>query len=104
MLDGAGNPWMRADIAVRGDRIVFVGDARAAGVEARETVDASALLLTPGFWDVHSHADLDGPEGKRALPLLYQGVTTIVLGVDGQGTNEIGSISCAQRWMPPCPT
>jgi N-acyl-D-amino-acid deacylase len=92
VLDGAGNPWIRADVAIRQDRIVFVGDARAAGVEARETVDVSGLLVTPGLWDVHSHADLETTEGKRALPLLYQGVTTIVLGIDGQGTNEIDSI------------
>ena len=39
VLDGAGNPWVRADLAIREDRIVFIGDARAAGVEARETVD-----------------------------------------------------------------
>ncbi|HLE70709.1 MAG TPA: D-aminoacylase, partial [Vicinamibacteria bacterium] len=92
ILDGAGNPWVRADIAIREDRIVFVGDARVAGVEARETFDVSGLLVTPGLWDVHSHADLDTTEGKRALPLLYQGVTTVVLGIDGQGKNEIGSI------------
>lgn len=92
VLDGAGNPWIRADVAIREDRIVFIGDARAAGVEARETVDVSGLLVTPGLWDVHSHADLDTTEGKRALPLLYQGVTTVVLGIDGLGTNEIDSI------------
>src|SRR3990172_8779130 len=92
VLDGAGNPWIRADVAIRADRIVFIGDARAAGVEARETIDVSGLLVTPGLWDVHSHADLDTIEGKRALPLLYQGVTTVVLGIDGQGTNEIDSI------------
>jgi N-acyl-D-amino-acid deacylase len=92
VLDGAGNPWVRADVAIRGDLIVFVGDARAAELEARETVDVSGLLVTPGFWDVHSHADLDTPEGRRALPLLYQGVTTVVLGIDGQGTNELRAV------------
>jgi N-acyl-D-amino-acid deacylase len=92
VLDGAGNPWIPADVAIRGDRIVFVGNARAAGVEAQETVDVSGLLLTPGFWDVHSHADLETPEGKRALPLLYQGVTTVLLGVDGLGTSDVGAI------------
>jgi N-acyl-D-amino-acid deacylase len=92
VLDGAGNPWIRADVAVLEDRIVFIGDARAAGVEARETVDVGGLLVTPGLWDVHSHADLDTTEGGRALPLLYQGVTTVVLGIDGQGTNEIASV------------
>lgn len=92
VLDGAGNPWIPADVAIQGDRIVFVGNARAGGVEARETLDVSGLLLTPGFWDVHSHADLETSEGKRALPLLYQGVTTVVLGADGLGTNDLGAI------------
>jgi N-acyl-D-amino-acid deacylase len=92
VLDGAGNPWIRADVAIRGDRIVFVGDARAAGVDAKETVDVADLLVTPGFWDVHSHIDLESTEGKQALPLLYQGITTVVLGIDGQGTNAIRSL------------
>ncbi len=56
LLDGAGNPWIHADVAIREERIVFIGDARAAGVEARETVDVGGLLVTPGLWDVHSHA------------------------------------------------
>jgi N-acyl-D-amino-acid deacylase len=90
VLDGGGNPFVRADVAIRGDRIVFVGDARAAGVEAKETVDVSGLLLTPGFWDVHSHADLDTTEGRRALPLLHQGVTTVVLGIAVNALRYVG--------------
>jgi N-acyl-D-amino-acid deacylase len=92
ILDGSGNTARRADVAISEDRIRFVGDARAAGVTARETVDVTGLLVTPGFWDVHSHADLESSDGKRALPLLHQGVTTVVLGIDGLGTNEIDSI------------
>jgi N-acyl-D-amino-acid deacylase len=92
VLDGAGNPWIHADVAIREDRIVFIGDARAAGVEARETIDVGGLLVAPGLWDVHSHADLETTEGRRALSLLYQGVTTVVLGIDGQGTNQIESV------------
>jgi N-acyl-D-amino-acid deacylase len=92
ILDGSGNPGRRADVAISGDRIRFVGDARAGRVTARETVDVTGLLVTPGFWDVHSHADLESRDGKRALPLLYQGVTTVILGIDGLGTNEIDSI------------
>jgi N-acyl-D-amino-acid deacylase len=89
VLDGAGNPWARKDLAITGDRITFLGDARASRITARDTLDVRGLLITPGFWDVHSHADLSSAHGKYALPLLYQGVTTLVLGVDGDGTNEV---------------
>jgi N-acyl-D-amino-acid deacylase len=92
VLDGAGNPWVRKDVAITGDRITFVGDARAARIQARETVDVSGLTITPGLWDVHSHADLVAPVGRQALPLLYQGVTTVVVGVDGDGNNNIREI------------
>ncbi len=89
VLDGAGNPWVRKDIAVTGDRITFVGNARVEKIVARDTLDVRGLLVTPGLWDVHSHAELGTEWGKYALPLLYQGVTTVVIGVDGGGSNEI---------------
>ncbi|HEX9582662.1 MAG TPA: amidohydrolase family protein [Gemmatimonadales bacterium] len=89
VLDGAGNPWVRQDVGVRGLRITFVGHARDARVSARDTVDASGLLITPGFVDMHSHADLETPHGRAALAFLYQGITTAVLGVDGGGTSNV---------------
>ncbi len=89
VIDGGGNPWIPADVGVTGDRIVFVGNAHAAGVVARDTVDATGLLVTPGFIDAHSHADLDSEYGRQALPQLYQGITTVIVGVDGDGTNDI---------------
>ena len=91
VLDGAGNAWLAADVAVHGDRIVFVGNARVARVSARDTVDARGLYVAPGFIDAHSHADLDSEYGRQALPQLYQGITTVILGVDGDGTNEIAA-------------
>jgi N-acyl-D-amino-acid deacylase len=89
VLDGAGNPWSYKDVGIVGDRITFVGNAGLEGVTARKTLDVTGLLVTPGLWDVHSHADLEAAHGRLALPLLYQGITTIVLGVDGRGTNEV---------------
>lgn len=92
VLDGAGNPWDRWDVGIAGERIVFVGNGALKGIQAKETLDVSGLLVTPGFWDVHSHARLDLPEGKRALPPLHQGVTTVVLGVDGGGEASVADI------------
>ncbi|MGH7470343.1 MAG: N-acyl-D-amino-acid deacylase family protein [Longimicrobiales bacterium] len=89
VLEGAGNPWVQRDIAITGDRISFLGNARASRITARDTLNVRGLLVTPGFWDVHSHADLTSAHGRYALPLLYQGVTTLVMGVDGDGTSEV---------------
>ena len=67
------------DVAVRGDRIVFVGDASSDGVVARDTIDASGLMVTPGFIDMHSHADLEADYGRGGEIFLYQGITTAVI-------------------------
>jgi N-acyl-D-amino-acid deacylase len=92
VLDGSGNPWVQRDIGIVGDTIVFVGHAASAGLPAKETIDGSGRLVTPGFWDVHSHADLESENGRRALPQLYQGITTVVLGIDGGGENSVRQI------------
>ena len=73
-----------------GDRISFVGDADAEGVSARQAVDASGLIVAPGFIDMHAHSQIGEDWAKEALPFLYQGITTVVLGVDGGGSPEVG--------------
>ena len=55
VVDGTGNPWRWADVAVQGDRIVEVG--LLPGAEARQVIDASGQVVSPGFVDMHSHAD-----------------------------------------------
>ncbi len=92
VLDGAGNPWVRQDVGIAGDRIQFVGNARDARVTARDTIDATGLLITPGLVDMHSHAVLDQPWGRTALPFIYQGITTVVIGVDGGGGSNVREI------------
>ncbi len=89
VLDGTGNPWIRADVAVRGDRIVAVG--RLPGASAAIVIDAADRLVTPGFIDVHSHAaeGLTRPAIRQARPILAQGVTTIVVNPDGGGPLDL---------------
>lgn len=97
VLDGAGGDWVWADIGITGDRISFVGHAASARIRARDTVSVKGLLVTPGLWDVHSHEEVGRVPGKWGKPFLTQGVTTIILGVDGFGDNEIAATLARYR-------
>jgi N-acyl-D-amino-acid deacylase len=77
LVDGTGNPWVYADVAVRGDKIVVVG--RVTGTGKRE-IDAKGLVVAPGFIDMHSHSDTLLLEDGNAPSKVRQGVTTEVLG------------------------
>lgn len=87
VYDGSGSPGFVADVAVRGDRIVDVGE-----IDTEETatvVDAVGLAVAPGFIDAHSHAELDEAWGRDARPFLMQGITTVALGLDGFGSWQV---------------
>ncbi len=88
VLDGSGGEAVVADVAVADGRIAFVGDAAGAGIVARDTVDAAGLVVAPGFVDMHSHAELEADHGRDARAFLYQGITSVALGMDGGGTAE----------------
>jgi N-acyl-D-aspartate/D-glutamate deacylase len=77
VIDGTGGPWMRADVAIKGDRIVYVGRAP---VKARRIIDATAKVVTPGFFDMHAHSEFGLSMDGRAFSKVTQGVTTEVLG------------------------
>jgi N-acyl-D-aspartate/D-glutamate deacylase len=77
IVDGTGAPRRRGDVAVKGDRIVRVGLVEGKG--ARE-IDATGLVVAPGFVDMHSHSDYLLLEDGRAQSKIRQGVTTEILG------------------------
>lgn len=81
IVDGSGNPWFRGDIAIRGDSIAAVG--LIPGASAKVTLDASGLVVAPGFIDIHSHGRRGIFETPTAANYLYEGVTTLVEGPDG---------------------
>lgn len=92
VMDGTGNPWFPADVAVRDGRIVAIGPLPNA--QATRVIDATGKYVAPGFIDIHSHAD-DGssPRGgfrdpdpiRRSAPnLVSQGITTVVVNQDGR--------------------
>jgi N-acyl-D-amino-acid deacylase len=87
VVDGTGAPVRRADVAITGGRIAAVGAI--ARTEAREIIDATGLIVAPGFIDVHTHAD-DLIEQPRAENFVRMGVTTIVAGNCGASTLDVG--------------
>jgi N-acyl-D-amino-acid deacylase len=89
VFDGSGNPWLRADVAIRGDRIAAMGDLKQAS--ARIVVDAAGLYVAPGFIDTHSHAGpgLASEQLGHGRPLLAQGVTTVFVNPDGGGPVDL---------------
>jgi N-acyl-D-amino-acid deacylase len=96
VLDGSGNPWFRADIGIKGDRITRVG-AIPRTEKAAVTIDARDRIVAPGFIDVHSHAleSLTRADLREARPLLAQGVTTLVGNPDGGGPVDLKAQAAA---------
>lgn len=92
LVDGSGAKPRTADIGIRGDRIVFVGDARKANLTAARIVDVKGLVIAPGFIDPHTHTlgDLSDEKRKSNEAYLMQGVTTVVTGNDGGSALNIG--------------
>jgi N-acyl-D-amino-acid deacylase len=92
VFDGSGNPWHYSDVGIRDGRVVALG--KLAGQPAKRVVDAQGLMVSPGFIDIHSHADDTGsPQGTlrddnaraRSAPnLVTQGITTVVVNQDGR--------------------
>jgi N-acyl-D-amino-acid deacylase len=78
ILDGTGNPWYSADIAISGDRIVAIGDLRHA--TAKRVIDASGLVVAPGFIDMLGQSEEALLIDKRSLSKLSQGITTEITG------------------------
>ncbi len=91
IVDGTGNPWFYADVAIRDDRIVAIGKLDDA--EAVRTIDAKGLVVAPGFIDMHSHSDFLLLEDGNAQSKIRQGVTTEVLGEGNSAGPYQGKLS-----------
>ena len=87
VYDGSGGDAFVADVAVLDGRIAAVGDLTDAA--ASDVIDVSGLAVAPGFIDAHSHAELDDEWGRDGRHFLAQGITTVVLGMDGGGPWEV---------------
>ena len=81
VIDGAGNPWIRADVAIRGDSIAAIGPLP--GSTATRTIDAAGRIVAPGFIDIHTHSRRGILDVPTAENYIRQGVTTLIEGNDG---------------------
>jgi N-acyl-D-amino-acid deacylase len=82
ILDGSGKPAVAGGVRVTDGMIKDVGSALACAGDA--IVDGNGQVLAPGFIDTHSHADSEIFEYRDALPAVSQGITTVVVGQDGE--------------------
>jgi len=88
VIDGTGNSWYYADVAIQADKIILI--QKNINAAATKVIDAKGLVVAPGFIDVHTH--LEGGEAKTptADNFIYDGVTTVITGNCGASNADIG--------------
>lgn len=87
VVDGTGNPWFHADVAIKDGRIVRIGHVDPA--QAQQVIDARGQIVAPGFIDVHTHVEsiYNQPEAEN---FVRMGVTSLVTGNCGSSATDIG--------------
>ncbi len=95
VIDGTGQPARRASIAIVNGRIAEIGDVRG---DAKRIIEASGLIATPGFIDIHAHGDLTILQYPLAENYVLQGVTTIVGGNCGFSPAPIKNVWLMSFW------
>ena len=98
---GAGEPFI-GDVAIDGDRILAAAPALEAG--GAQVIDATGLIVAPGFIDPHTHLSdqlaSDQPDARLVAGFLMQGVTTAFIGNDGGGALDTGAVLARYRERP----
>jgi N-acyl-D-amino-acid deacylase len=98
IADGTGKPLRKSSVRITADRISEIGDLNAKPNE--QVIDAKNLILAPGFIDIHNHST----EGLTADPLaesqISQGITSLILGADGDSPWPIAAYLEERRKNP----
>lgn len=88
IVDGTGNNWYYGNLAVKNGKIIAIG--RDVNMPAAKTIDATGLIVAPGFIDVHTHLEGDETKDPNATNFILDGVTTCVTGNCGSSNTDIG--------------
>jgi N-acyl-D-amino-acid deacylase len=88
VVDGTGRGRFEADVRLVGDRILEIGELQAKAGE--RVIDATGMVLAPGFIDTHSHVDYDITDHRDALADISQGITTVITGQCGGSQLPMG--------------
>ena len=100
IIDGSGNPWYRSDVAIRGDRIVAIG--KLPNATAKRVIDASGMVVSPGFIDMLGQSETALLIDNRSLSKLSQGITTEITGEGGSiAPQNALTIAAAQPGLDP---
>ena len=89
VVDGSGNPWFRADIGVLNGKIAAIGQLDS--TQAKRTIDATGLVVSPGFIDVHTHVEGGIKRVPTADNYILDGVTSIITGNCGGSEDNLTS-------------
>jgi N-acyl-D-amino-acid deacylase len=88
IIDGTGNSWYYGNVAVKDGKIIAVG--RNIDLTAKRIIDATGLIVAPGFIDVHTHLEGDETKDPNATNFILDGVTTCITGNCGSSNIDIG--------------
>jgi len=105
VVDGSGELWFPADVAISKDKIVRIGRIEEKERRARRVINAKGLTVSPGFIDIHSHSDFSLLVDGTAQSKIRQGVTTEILGeansagpVQGKASKDTGEYNLQADW------
>jgi N-acyl-D-amino-acid deacylase len=91
VFDGSGATGIQKDVALKGDRIIAIGQLNPES--AADVIDAEGLILAPGFIDVHTHDDLEVLRNPQMLNKISQGVTSVIIGNCGISASPYAATS-----------
>ncbi|MCH5599757.1 N-acyl-D-amino-acid deacylase family protein [Niabella ginsengisoli] len=89
IIDGSGNNWYYGDVAIKDGKIAALG--KFLRYTSTNTINASGLIVAPGFIDVHTHIEGDEAKNPTADNFIYDGVTTVVAGNCGSSNVNISN-------------
>ncbi len=90
IVDGTGTPGYKADLLINENKIEAIGEGLEA--EGAEVIDASERVVTPGFIDIHNHADFNIYDANQAHSFIMQGMTTLLVGLCGLGISPSNKV------------